>query len=50
MNRETEVLEQALSDLERELDTRFDMHERIAVQHVLERLVDEAPRRREPWH
>jgi hypothetical protein len=49
MNRETEVVEQAMRDLEEELDTRFDMHERIAVQHVLERLVDEAPRRY-PWH
>jgi hypothetical protein len=50
MDRETEVVELAIKDLEMELDTRFDMHERIAVQHVLERLVDEAPRRHEPWH
>jgi hypothetical protein len=49
MSQETEAVERALQDLEAELHTRFDIHERIIVQHVLERLVDEAPRR-DAWH
>ena len=47
MNEEKEAVARALEDLERELDTRFDLHERIAVQHVLEQLVDDVPRRGE---
>ena len=45
MDQEKEALAQAMEDLERELDTRFTLHDRIAVQHVLERLIEEVPRR-----
>lgn len=48
MSDEREAVARAMEDLERELDTRFDIHERIVVQHVLERLVEETPRR-ETW-
>ena len=49
MDQEKEALAQAMDDLERELDTRFNLHERIAVQHVLERLVDDVPKRGMDW-
>jgi hypothetical protein len=45
MRTEDEAVARALDDLERELDTRFKLHERIVVQHVLERLVDDVPKR-----
>jgi hypothetical protein len=48
MDLEKEAVERAMEDLERELDRRFDIHEHVAVRHVLERLVDDVPRR-EPW-
>lgn len=50
MDHEKEAVARAMEDLEKELDTRFALHERIAVQRVLERLADDVPRRGiDPW-